>query len=189
MANVIYNVKNRSSGRVVYKVPELGVRRQFEPGEIKKISHDELEKLGYQEGGRVLMAQYLQINSVEGVKDLGIKTEPEYYMSEAEIIDLIKTGSLDQWLDCLDFAPVGVLDLVKKLSVSVPLSDYDKRQALKEKLGFDVDKAIANDRADKAEEATAEPVATRRVKIETPEEAPTPGRRTTPEYKIINKED
>ena len=77
MANVIYNVKNRSSGRVVYKVPELGIRRQFEPGEIKKISHDELEKLGYQEGGRVLMAQYLQINSVEGVKDLGIKTEPE----------------------------------------------------------------------------------------------------------------
>jgi hypothetical protein len=65
-------------------------------------------------------------------------------MTEQQIIELIQTGSLDAFLDCLDFAPVGVIDLLKKYSVSVPLSDYDKRQALKEKTGFDVDVALKN---------------------------------------------
>ena len=106
-------------------------------------------------------------------------------MSEEQIVELIKTGSLDAWLDCLDFAPVGVLDLVKRLCVTVPLSDYDKRKAIFEKLGFDVDKAIANDRADKETEAAATETKERRVQ---PTEA-TPGRRTTGEYKIITKKD
>lgn len=185
MANVIYNVKNRSAGMCVYRIPEMNIRREFHPGEIKKISHDELLQLSYQPGGRVLMAQYLQIDNAQVNTDLGIKTEPEYYMSEEQIVELIKTGSLDAWLDCLDFAPVGVLDLVKRLCVTVPLSDYDKRKAMFEKLGFDVDKAIANDRADKETEAAATETKERRVQ---PTEA-TPGRRTTGEYKIITKKD
>ena len=63
-------------------------------------------------------------------------------MSKEDVIELINNGSQDAWLDCLDFAPEGVLDMVKQLSVSIPLNDYAKRRALKEKTGFDVDAAI-----------------------------------------------
>ena len=42
------NVKNRSASVVVYKIPEDGIRRSFAPGETKKISFEELEKLTYQ---------------------------------------------------------------------------------------------------------------------------------------------
>ena len=38
--NDICNVKNRSGSHVVYNIPELGVRRSFAPGEVKKISFE-----------------------------------------------------------------------------------------------------------------------------------------------------
>lgn len=184
----MYTVKNRSASRVFYKIPEDNIRREFNPGETKRISFEELEKLSYQSGGRELMANFLQIQSVEATENLGIHTEPEYSMSEDQIIDLIKTGSLDAFLDCLDFAPVGVIDLLKKYSVSVPLADYDKRQALKEKTGFDVDVALKNMLAEKAEDAApANNIATgRRVQPEA--ETVAPGRRTaSTNYKIVSK--
>lgn len=173
-----YNVKNRSAGVVVYKIPEDNITRRFTPGETKRISYEELLHLSYQAGGRELMANFLQIQS-EGVpKSLGIKTEPEYYMSEAEIVKLLKDGSLDAFLDCLEFAPTGVIELIKNFAVSLPLSDYAKRQALKEKTGFDVDSAIANAGPEpdlKVEEAT---------KIVA---ANTTTRRTNPSYKVVNQ--
>jgi hypothetical protein len=184
--NTMYNVKNRSTSRVVYKISEGNIRREFAPGESKRISFEELEKLSYQTGGRELMANYLQILSVEATSELGIHTEPEYNMTEEQIVNLIKTGSLDAFLDCLDFAPVGVIDLLKKFSVSVPLADYEKRQALKEKTGFDVDIALKNMIADKAEESSSNitTTATRRVQPE----AEATGRRTSgSKYNVVKK--
>ena len=88
-----YNVKNRSATTVLYKIPEDNIRRRFTPGETKRISYDELLKLSYQPGGREMMANFLQIQS-EGVpRSLGMSPQPEYYMSEAQVIDLIKNGS------------------------------------------------------------------------------------------------
>jgi hypothetical protein len=122
-----YNVKNRSASVIVYKIPEANIRRRFTPGETKRIAYDELLQLSYQPGGREMMANFLQIQS-EGVpKSLGINPEPEYYMSEQQVIDLLKNGSKEAFLDCLDFAPEGVLDLIKKFAVSLPLDNYDKR--------------------------------------------------------------
>lgn len=170
-----YNVKNRSAGVVIYRIPEDNVRRHFAVGETKRISYTELLHLSYQPGGRQLMANFLQIQSEGATRSLNIKTEPEYYMNEQQIVALIKNGSLDQFLDCLDYAPIGVIDLIKKYSVEIPLSDYDKRQALKEKTGFDVDAAIQNSGEEPAAAAPAETST-----------APT-GRRTTTNYKIVNK--
>lgn len=187
--NKVYEVKNRSSSVLVYNIPDDGIRREFMPGETKRISFSELEKLTYQSGGQSLINNYLMIKDIEVVKDLNVKTEPEYYLTEPQIVDLIKNGSLDQFLDCLDFAPAGVIELLKDLSIKVPLSDYQKRQALKEKIGFDVDAALRHIEEEKAEEAeangnTIEPAAPqRRVKAE---EA-APARRTSGNYKIVSQ--
>jgi hypothetical protein len=170
---------------VVYKIPEDNIRREFAPGETKKIKYSELEKLSYQGGGRELMANYLQITEEEVTKDLNIKTEPEYYMSEKQVIDLLQTGSLDQFLDALDFAPTGVIDLIKQFSVTLPLENSAKRKALKEKTGFDVDKALVHIEEEKRDvETGAEETPTRRVKTETKTE----GRRATSNYKVVSKE-
>lgn len=140
----VYNVKNRSAGMVVYNIPELNVRRQFQPGEVKRISHNELEALSFRPGGKEIIANYLQVRNAEVLQELNIHTEMEYFMDRDQVIELIKSGSEDQWLDALNFAPAGVIELMKQLSVEIPLADYNKRQILKEKLGFDVDAAIRN---------------------------------------------
>lgn len=185
--NAIYNVKNRSASKVFYKIPEIGVRREFMPGEVKRISYDELEKLSFQSGGRELMANFLQLQNQEVINELNMRVEPEYNMSEEQIVQLIREGSLDAFLDCLDFAPIGVIDLLKRFAVSVPLSDYDKRQALKEKTGFDVDAALKNIAAEKAEaeEKAEKQTQSRRVQ---PEEPKPTGRRTAgTNYKVVSK--
>ena len=182
MKNKKYNVKNRSASIVVYKIPELGIRRSWNPGEVKRISFGELEQITYQAGGRELLANFLQIVEEEITEDLGINRQPEYDMSEQQIVELILNGSYDAFLDALDFAPIGVIDLIKKFSVSLPITDMQKRQALKDKTGFDVDKAIENDKADKAVETSKAESA-----ISTATASASSGRRTTTSYKVVNK--
>ena len=185
----MYNVKNRSSSVVVYSIPESNLRRTFAPGETKRIPFSELEKLTYQPGGRELIANFLQIMEEEVTQDLNIHREPEYNMSEAQVRDLILNGSLDAFLDALDFAPIGVIDLIKSLSVSLPITDFKKREALLKKTGFDVDKAIANDKASKESDEPSnilEDVSPNKRRV-VQEEAPQ-GRRTAGNnYKVINK--
>ena len=183
----MYNVKNRSSSVVVYSIPESNLRRTFAPGETKRIPFSELEKLTYQPGGRELIANFLQIMEEEVTQDLNIHREPEYNMSEAQVRDLILNGSLDAFLDALDFAPIGVIDLIKTMSVSLPLEDYNKRKALLEKTGFDVDKAVANLQAERAEEKAAATESAAPTERRVKPTAQT-GRRTAPNYKVVVKD-
>ena len=180
MANNVYNVKNRSAGMVVYKIPEDGIRREFAPGETKKISLKELEKLSYQSGGRALMTNFLQIYDETVTQELNIHTENEYYMSEEQIKELLVSGSLAAFLDCLDYAPIGVIDLIKKFAVMLPLNDVEKRQALLAKTGFDVSKALEHIREEKADDI-AETVNNNTTT--------TSGRRTITNYKVVEKKE
>ena len=183
--NTTYNVKNRSSSVVVYRIPESNLRREFAPGETKKIPFGELEKLTYQQGGRELLEQFLQIVDEAVTQDLNIHREVEYDMSENQVKELLLTGSIDAFLDALDFAPMGVIDLIKTLSVSLPLTDFNKRKILKEKTGFDVDKALTHIEEEKEEEGGhIQPIShQRRV-----QPATSNGRRTTTNYKVVNRE-
>ena len=187
MSNTImYNVKNRSAGVATYKIPELGIRRSFQAGEIKKISAEELEKLTYRPGGMALLANFLQIMEPEAIAKVGLNPQPEYHMSEQDIAKLMTTGSIDEFLDCLDFAPPGVIDLIKKLSVSLPLTDFQKVAALKAKTGFDCAAAVKHvmeEKEDDGENTILKTSGERRVKKE---EVTAPERRTTPKYNVVS---
>lgn len=188
--STMYNVKNRSAGFAVYSIPEMGINRSFAPGEIKKLSEEELEKLTYQPGGMAMLSGFLQIMEPEAIAKVGLNPQPEYHMSENDIKNLLLTGSLDEFLDCLDFAPPGVIDLIKKMSVSLPLSDISKRKALKDKTGFDCDAALKHVMEEMEDEGENTILKTgapeRRVKKEEPVST---GRRTTPKYNVVSAAD
>jgi len=186
--NTMYNIKNRSSSMVVYRIPETNLRREFQPGEVKRVPFSELEKLTYQPGGRELLENFLQILEEEVTSNLNVRREVEYDMNESQIKDLLLNGSQDAFLDALDFAPIGVIDLIKSMAVALPLTDINKRKALKKKTGFDVDKALVHIEEEKAEEApaAADVAPTRRVK---PTEDAQPVRRVTTSYKVVSKEE
>ena len=131
---------------------------------------------------------FLQILDMEGIQAARIKTEPEYHMSEADVAKLITSGSLDAFLDALDFAPISVIDLIKKLSISIPMVDIPKRKALKEKTGFDVEAALKHIEEEKEDNQTTilkqNNNGERRVKTE---EVPAGRRTTAPKYNIVTK--
>lgn len=168
MSNDLYNVKNRSAGMVVYSVPELGVRRVFSPGETKRITFNELEALSFIPGGKEIIANYLQVRSAQVLEELNVHTEPEYFMDRDQVIELIKTGTLDQFMDALDFAPAGVIELIKTLSVELPVDDFNKRKAIKDKLGYDIDAAIKNSVKDDSADEVAAPAISERRRASTP---------------------
>ena len=183
--STMYRVKNRGASLVVYKIPEDGIRREFKPGQTLTISSEELEKLTYQPGGITILSQFLQILDLEAIEKTNIRVEPEYHMSEADVAKLIQTGSLDAFLDALDFAPVGVIDLIKKLSISIPMVDIPKRKALKEKTGFDVEAALRHQEEEKEDDQKTilkQSNGERRVQ---PEATPAGRRVAAPKYNVV----
>ena len=142
--DTLIKVKNRDNGTVGYTIPELGnLHRSFSKGETKEITMDELRKLSYISGGKLLLQDYLIVQNQDALRELlSDDVEPEYYYGEEEIKKLLLTGSNDQLLDCLEFAPEGVIGLVKDLAVSLKINDISKRNIILEKTGFNVTNAI-----------------------------------------------
>lgn len=136
-------VTNRYSGTVGYDVPDLNnLHRNFYPRQTKEVTFEELFKLASTPGGERLLKDYLVVKDYDAVKQLFGSVEPEYYYTEDDIKKLMVTGSLEAFEDCVDFAPDGVIDIIKNLAVSMPLNDVSKRDYLKKKTGFDVESAI-----------------------------------------------
>ncbi len=181
---------NKSGGRVVYNIkdPDCYVRREIYPGQkIPNVKVFELEKLVQQPGGLKLFYNYLQIDDEEILQYLlnGGHEPTEYWLTEKQIPTWINTCSVDEFKDALDFAPQGTKDLIKQYSVSVPLKDYEKRQAVLDQLGFNVTAAIESQ---KTEDEQKEEAKEKAIKVAAAAQA---GRRstTTTIIKPTKKED
>lgn len=189
--NTIIKVTNRDNGTVGYTIPDLGnLHRTFQSGETKEVSMDELRRLSYIPGGHQILENYLVIENEEAVQELLNQVEPEYYYSKEDIENLLLKGSLDQLEDCLNFAPEGIINLVKKMAVDLKLNDVAKREMLLKKTGFNVTSAININEMTTEEETTS--VKTRKAAAitETRQEAAEPVRKaavTTGKYKVVSK--
>lgn len=189
--NTVVKVTNRDSGKVGYKLPEMGINhRQYQPGETKEITVDELRQLNYKPGGSYLIKHCLVIDNPVVVEELLGKVEPEYYYNATDVKNLLLNGSLDQLQDCLDFAPTGVIELVKKTAVELKINDLAKRQAIMDKTGFNVSGAIrVNEEAAEDEEVAQEaPKARRAAPLAKSESTQTTGRRVPapPKYDVTS---
>lgn len=183
-------VTNRSNGTVILKVQDRHFRAELNPKETRVLNYGDILDVAAQPGGRNLIYNFLLIQDAEALRQgLNVKEEPEYWLTEEKIPSWMNTCSLDEFKDALQFAPQGVLDLIKKYAVSQPLNDMAKRIAIKDALQFDVTLAITNNEKSGEDEAANAPSARRRsasVSYEVPgEEAastePAPRyKRTTP---------
>mgnify|MGYP003500047514 CR=1 FL=1 len=185
--NTLIKVTNRNNGSVGYSIPDLGnLRRRFESGETKEVTMDELRKLSYLPGGQALLDRYFVVSNEQAVTELVGDVEPEYYYTDEDVKKLLLTGSLDELKDCLDFAPKGVIELVKKYAVELKINDISKRQAIKAATGFNVDMAVYIN--EETSEEKTEEKKERRVSTKKTETVST-GRRTaapTSKYKITS---
>ena len=188
--DVVIKVTNRADSYIGYGIPEAGIRRRFAPGEMKEITMGELRQLHWVPGGMSIISNYLIIDNVEAVNELIYNAQPEHFYTKADVRKLLEEGTEDQLLDCLDFAPEGVVQLVKDVAVEIKLNDVRKRDAIYKKTGFNVSKAIEIniETSETAETGTA-PVR-RSATVEQVEQVEQPQRRAaTPStgYQIIKK--
>lgn len=112
-------VRNRTEGIVSYAIPSLRILRTWNKvGDILYIPKEELIEALTIPGGRYTIEHLLVIEDTEvRLEVLGREMEPEYFYSEKEIDSLLHGGSIEQFLDCLDYAPDGVLSLIKEKSI------------------------------------------------------------------------
>lgn len=187
MEKQIVKVTNRNAGWTGYTIPDTGVTRNFSPKESKNIPLEELEQLQYVAGGDFLLKHCLLINDKDALSVLNMENvEPEYFYTESDIKKLLDEGTLDQLEDCLNFAPEGVIELIKSYSIKTQLPDMRKRKLISEKTGFNIDNAImVNNVMNESDEHEEEATKTRKAEpIAHAEGAPV--RKTTPpEYKVV----
>lgn len=181
--NKIVSVMNRSRSTVVYTLDEPAVRRQFAPSQTLKIPVEELEALTYKPGGKNLLDRFLQIQDEEVVSNFLGTVEPEYWLKEENVIKLLQTGTVDELTDCINFAPTGVRDLIKKYAYELPVNDTRKCKVIKDLMGFDVMEALRHKAEVEADEPTVETTKPERLVKKTDE---TPKRKAaTPNYKVV----
>ena len=127
------------------------------------------------------------IHNEELLKELLGEVEPEYYYSEDEVKTLLLSGSLEQLQDCLEFAPNGVIDLIKSLAVSLKIDNVSKRKAIQEKTGFNVTRAIEINEETEEEETSKENNQGRRAAPISTKKEDAPQRRSAPpKYNVVS---
>lgn len=178
----LVEVVNIGHSTVSYSIPELRVKRSFTIGEKKKIPVEELRALSYRSGGKKLLANNLAIQNLEFLEDIGIEPEPEYFWSEADVKELLASGSVDRLLDALENAPSGIIQMIKDLAVSMEINDMSKREAIFKATGFNVNKAIELDRLSREDAPVVEETKPkRRVSPETMPHV------AADKYKVVSK--
>ena len=188
----LIRVENRDNSLVGYVIPETKTLRRFNAFETKEIPMGELRQMVNDRGCKNVIVNHLIIHSQEAVEELLPGVEPEYFYNAKDVDFLLERGSLDQLLDALDFAPEGVINLIKDQAVNIELNDMRKREAILEKTHFDVTNAINIKRlsgvAEKNETRTRRAAPIGEVVEEAPVEAPV-RRSVAPKYKVAAKED
>lgn len=145
-------VWNRSSGKISYEIPELRARKEWTVvGALQQVSVEELQALRYMPGGAKLMDKYMLIKDQDVCEFLGMATDPEYFYDENDIKVLLEKGTMDQLLDCLEFAPAGVLEILRQIAVDSKLDSSEKRRVISEHLKVNIDAMIKNNEVDGAE--------------------------------------
>lgn len=195
--NTLIKVRNRDNGSVGYTIPDMNnLHRDFASGETKEVTMGELRQLHWLKGGKKLLKEYLVIENDEAVAELLGTVEPEYNYTEADIKELLLHGSLDAFLDCLDYAPEGVISIIKKMAVELELNDVQKRDAILKATGFNVTSAISINKID-AEGREEEENVVKQRRVQQPAAAatePVSQRRTaapapTSKYKVVSTEE
>lgn len=126
-----------------YVIPELHIKRHFEPFETKRVEAGELRELHYRKGGRIILHEYLSVQNDELRHEFDIPSDQvEYDWTEQDIRDLLLNGDEDALRDAIDFGPAGVVEQIKRTAFELKIPDVNKREIIKDMTGTDVNKQI-----------------------------------------------
>lgn len=155
--NDLIQVQNLVDHSVFFTDDDTRRRFVFAEYEIKKIPAEVLRRLFYSNGGRVLLQNYLSVKNTELAREFGVQEDTiEYNWTRTDVNKMLRTGTMDELLDALDFGPEGIKDLIVSQAVAIELNDMQKRQAIFEKTGSNITHMIENKHTVEQQDATQE---------------------------------
>ena len=160
---VITNLLDHTTGYIVET--SNGTVRRFLPAFASfKVKAEELRQLNYTLGGREILRNYIRVGNKSLAEEFGVDVDetPEYNWTEKDVIDCLNSPDINILLDALDFAPKGIKQLIADKAVELEVSDVNKRKAISESLGVDIDGMIKNKHAYDEQEEEEKPKTTRR---------------------------
>ncbi len=165
----LVEVRNLVDHMVVYKIDELNRRVVFNPFETKKVPVDELRRLNYQHGGRILLHNYLCIKDQELRQEFGVDPSMiEYDWTLRDIDAALTSRSMDELMDALEFGPDGIKELLIDRAVQLRIPDTNRRKAIQDITGVDINNMIQlKEQLEADNPAAVEAPHTRRVETQT----------------------
>lgn len=173
-------VTNRNVGPTGYEIDDGRIRRRFEKGETKIVPYSELETLAVTPGGEKILRNYLVIDDETTLNKLNIEAEQEYFYGEDDVKRILEEGSLEELEDTLNFAPKGVIEILKKKAIEIELPDIRKRKLIFEKTGLNIDNALMINEVMNEEDSNE-------VKDEKPVRKATTTSAPERKYKVVSK--
>ena len=172
----VVSLTNMVDHTVSYSVPEMNVSRHFDVFETKKVPAKEIRALNYKRGGHVLLQHYLCVKNDELKKEIDVPVDlPEYDYTVEDVDRILLKDDEDVLRDTLDFAPDGIVELVKSRAFKLKIPDTNKRRIIFEMTGTDIDtqitlqeqaeKALSRDGVTTNNEKQEQPTRKRRVPV------------------------
>lgn len=188
MTNLERKVKvtSRTIGSLSYQIdPSKPMRTWNKAGDYLNITIAELLELRTIGGGEYTLREYLLIEDEEALKLVFDEqdVEPEYKYGIAEVDFLLYESELEQFLDALDYAPKGVLDLILVKAKEKLPNTTAKISAINDKFSVDINKSfdlLKKDGSEEEEKESATP-ARRAAPIKTETKA------KAPQYKVVKE--
>lgn len=138
-------VTNFMNHKVVFALPEYNRRYAFNAYEKKQIPAGQLRALNSSNGGHVLLMDYLHVGSVPLAHELGVPEDCiEYNWTKTDVDNCLLKEPIEVLEDALDFAPKGIVEMLKDRAVELEIADNNKRTAIFEATGADITNIIAN---------------------------------------------
>lgn len=153
--NKLIEVRNMMDHKQVLIDKNTRSRYVFGAQQTKTITAGELRSMAYVPGVlTMLLDGKLRIQNRELCEEFNVPTDvPEYDLTIAEIDDILLNKEADYLLDALDWAPEGILELIKRRAIELKLPDVAKRKYISDRLECNVDEMIRN--AEKLETAAS----------------------------------
>lgn len=146
----LVTVTNITRSPIGYTLSSNNVRRIIAGGATVKVTADELRNLNLESGGNVLIKDYLRVNNRDLALEFGISEDlfdHEYNWGREKIDDVLLNGSMDEFLDALDFAPHRVINMLVERAVELEAPDNNKLNALSKRTALNISSMIENKHA------------------------------------------
>lgn len=138
-------VQNLADHSIVYLDNDGGVERRINinPQQQIELPRDMIERMQYDQGGSVLLRDYLSVKDEDIRQAIGVPSDQiEYDFTRDDVLDLLKNNKVDSIADALDFGPQAIVDMIVDEAVSLPVNNREVIALIAEKTGKNIETMI-----------------------------------------------